>query len=141
MYYIISPIKIEELQKLSFEELAKINPIKILKKETRSKVKDFIIFDFIKLSTSYNCLLYLYVIQDRWYEKNMKMGTGVENFSSWVRCYNGYDKSIAREDGYFNCNILRIKNEIYNLFENINLQKQNLFIFYLTVENGFECIF
>lgn len=173
MYYIISPIKLERLQDFNVPikdkygnrdtdlffnsqqglEFLKYHPLKIKNEKNKLNVIYSLQDDITWISLCYNCPLYIYVLTDSWYLKNLNLDfvnyVNLKRISKMCEYSVKDPKSekykVNKKERYFsNGNYDDVSNivllELNKWLKNTNLVKTPVLGLKLTVEKGFEKI-
>lgn len=168
MYVIISPIKIEKLQKyhymldgtVDFEtymqtfegvEFGNIAPLIIKPIGNKKDLMYQISMDITWISLCYNIPLYIYVMTDNWYYKNLHLShlrsrTNLGKCTEMSNLHNiqGYaldslevqSLKVPLEKAYYKGNMEVIEREVRDKFQNINLRKESIYAYKLSVLEG-----
>ena len=176
MRLIISPIKIELLQKYDFPkdkygnidlegyyktpegaDFFSITPLVIDWYSNKKELAHHAAFDISWLSLCYNCPLYIYVMTDSWYSKNLGFSNlkSRRNFGKCkemtnLRNIKGYDLNspeinalrIEPNVAYYKNDIDKIEEEVSKIILNreFNMKEKPIWCIKLTVKSGFSLI-
>lgn len=172
MYVIISPIKIEKLQKyhymldgtVDFEtymqtsegmEFGNIAPLVIKPIENKKDLVFQISMDITWISLCYNIPLYIYVMTDNWYYKNLhlsflrsRVNLGKCTEMSNLHHIQGYaldslevqSLKVPLERAYYKGSMEVIEKEVKDKFQSINLRKEPIYTYKLSILEGLVLI-
>lgn len=173
MFCILSQVKIEDLMKISIpvkdkydnanlslfydsnqgKEFSLIDPLKTYRSTNKYSIIDEIQSILGFCAVVYNCPIYIYVMTDNWYYKNLKgmrsvMFSHLYKLTKYQEIVNssGFSDKKAEElrinnkDMYYEGNFDLLESEIIQVMSVINLHKQPLWSFCIDRNNNFRMI-
>lgn len=168
MYYIISPLRIDALQKYKLpvkdkyknkdyelfynskegQEFLKIVPIRIKSERNKKELIFNLSMDISWISLCYNCDLYVYVMKDSWYYKNLdfwyQMHTNFGNLSKMQKLglnnNEAFKYKLSNENRYYQGDIETLENNMMNNLKVINLSKNPICGFSVSLMSGIKVL-
>ena len=168
MYVIISPIRVDKLQKyhycndgtMDFEtytqtsngiEFSNIAPLIIEPINNKKDLVRQISMDIAWISLCYNIPLYIYIMTDNWYYKNLHLNLlrSRRNFGKCTEMSNLHhiqrytldstevqSLRVPLEKSYYKGDMEIIEREVKDKFQNINLRKEPIYAYKLSISEG-----
>lgn len=124
-------------------------PIAIKSVKDKKSLAYDISIDIAFMGLCYNCPLYIYVLRDGYYNKDLDIGfLSLRNFGKVSELTNSPDNKSAKakellipvESSYYGGKVEDVMRATANVFSNINFKNKKVFGYKLTVEKGFEAI-